>query len=37
MGVRILEEEFNSWLKSNNNYKLFFDKASKGNLGVAGF
>jgi len=29
------EDEFQRWKLSHNDYFLFFDKESKGNLGVA--
>eukprot|EP00253_Pinus_taeda_P036249 PITA_36249 len=34
--IRLKKDEFNVWICNNNSYTLFFDGASKSNLGVAG-
>jgi len=34
--IRLKEDEFTEWLQNSNSHSLFFDGASKSNLGVAG-
>lgn len=34
--IRLKQDDFNNWLPSSNTHSLFFDRASKSNLGAAG-
>ena len=34
--IRLDKSQFGNWMKERKMFKLFFDGASKGNLGMAG-
>ena len=36
MEIKLIEEIVKDWIKEMQHFTLFFDEASKGNLGVAG-